>query len=240
MIVTDQKISETTPKMLSCDTLTGCGSPGLKTVCTVYNGLVPMSPKTTPSAPTASAPCAVARRLTLKVFAFRALQLVRATLTNEPAKDTVQRAGMSQEGFLVSWRSLEAEKAFEGGEAAGAVDPDGLARGFGHDDQGAGAEDVGRVAAGVPDQGAGQALAAGFGVGLDVLVTGVPVTDVEQPELREQATAGEGAEPGAPACLGQLPADRGPALEVHGGLGAVEAADSQVDGLPPVVVGGQR
>jgi hypothetical protein len=90
MIVTDQKISETTPKMLSCDTLTGCGSLGLKTVCTVYNGLVPMSPKTTPSAPTASAPCAVARRLTLKVFAFRTRQLVRATLTNEPAKYTVQ------------------------------------------------------------------------------------------------------------------------------------------------------
>ena len=75
MIVTDQKISETTPKTLSCDTLTGCGSPGLKTVWTVYNGLVPMSPKTTPKAPTASAPCAVARRLTLKVFAFRAASL---------------------------------------------------------------------------------------------------------------------------------------------------------------------
>ena len=75
MIVTDQKISETIPKMLSCDTLTGCGSPGLKTVWTAYNGLVPMSPKTTPRAPTASAPCAVARRLTLKVFAFRAANL---------------------------------------------------------------------------------------------------------------------------------------------------------------------
>ena len=56
MIITDQKISEMTPKMLSCDTLTGCGSLGLKTVCTVYSGLVPMSPKTTPRAPSARAP----------------------------------------------------------------------------------------------------------------------------------------------------------------------------------------
>src|SRR5512142_857063 len=61
MIVTDQKISETTPKMLSCDTLTGCGSLGLKTGCTVYNGLVPMSPKTTPRAPTARAVWVVVR-----------------------------------------------------------------------------------------------------------------------------------------------------------------------------------
>ena len=75
MIVTDQKISEMIPKMLSCDTLTGCGSLGLKTVCTVYSGLVPMSPKTTPRAPTARAPCAVARRLTLTVFASRAASL---------------------------------------------------------------------------------------------------------------------------------------------------------------------
>ena len=61
MIVTDQKISETIPKMLSSDTLTGCGSPGLYTVWTVYNGLVPMSPKTTPRAPTARAHWPVAR-----------------------------------------------------------------------------------------------------------------------------------------------------------------------------------
>ena len=73
MIVTDQKTSEMTPKMVSCDTLTGCGSLGSKTVCTAYSGLVPMSPKTTPRAPTARAPCAVARRLT--VFAFRAASL---------------------------------------------------------------------------------------------------------------------------------------------------------------------
>ena len=61
MIVTDQKISETIPKMLSSDTLTGCGSPGLYTVWTVYSGLVPMSPKTTPRAPTARAHWPVAR-----------------------------------------------------------------------------------------------------------------------------------------------------------------------------------
>ena len=67
MIVTDQKISETIPKMLSCDTLTGCGSLGLKTVWTVYSGLVPMSPKTTPRAPTARAPWRAACRLTLTV-----------------------------------------------------------------------------------------------------------------------------------------------------------------------------
>ena len=71
MIVTDQKISETIPKMLSVDTSTGCGSLGLKTVWMVYSGLVPMSPKTTPRAPTARAPWAVARRFTLPVFAFQ-------------------------------------------------------------------------------------------------------------------------------------------------------------------------
>ena len=35
MIVTDQKISEMTPKTLSVVAVTGCGSSGLKTVCTV-------------------------------------------------------------------------------------------------------------------------------------------------------------------------------------------------------------
>ena len=54
-MVTDQKISEMIPKMLSSVTLTGWGSPGLNTVWTVYSGLVPMSPKTTPRAPTARA-----------------------------------------------------------------------------------------------------------------------------------------------------------------------------------------
>ena len=67
-IVTAQKISEMIPKMLSSVTLTGCGSAGLKTVCTVYSGLVPMSPKTTPRAPSARAPWAVERRFTLTVF----------------------------------------------------------------------------------------------------------------------------------------------------------------------------
>ena len=77
MIVTDQKISETIPKMVSCDTLTGCGSLGLKTVCTVYSGLVPMSPKTTPRAPTARVPCAVARRLTVTVTVLASLPSAR-------------------------------------------------------------------------------------------------------------------------------------------------------------------
>ena len=67
-IVTAQKISEMTPNMLSSVTLTGCGSAGLKTVWTVYSGLVPMSPKTTPRAPSARAPWVVVRRLTLTVF----------------------------------------------------------------------------------------------------------------------------------------------------------------------------
>ena len=54
-----QKISETTPYTFCVDTWTRCGSDGLKTVCTVYSGLVPMSPNTTPSAPISSAPRAV-------------------------------------------------------------------------------------------------------------------------------------------------------------------------------------
>src|SRR5215472_1014362 len=85
MIITDQKMSEVTPKMLSCDTVTGCGSLGLKTVWTVYRGLVPMSPKTTPRAPTARAPCAATRRLTLTVSRLPPRHLARATLTNDPA-----------------------------------------------------------------------------------------------------------------------------------------------------------
>src|SRR5690242_17592677 len=67
MIVIDQKISETIPKMLCVDTVTGCGSLGLNTVWTVYSGLVPMSPKTTPRAPTASAHWAAARWFELTV-----------------------------------------------------------------------------------------------------------------------------------------------------------------------------
>jgi hypothetical protein len=35
MIVTDQKISDAIPKTVSRLTGTGCGSPGLKTVCIV-------------------------------------------------------------------------------------------------------------------------------------------------------------------------------------------------------------
>jgi hypothetical protein len=34
-IATDQKISDTIPKMLSLVAVTGCGSPGLNTVCIV-------------------------------------------------------------------------------------------------------------------------------------------------------------------------------------------------------------
>jgi hypothetical protein len=55
MIVTDQKISETIPKMLSLVASTGWGSLGLKAIWIVYSGLVPMSPKTTPRAPSARA-----------------------------------------------------------------------------------------------------------------------------------------------------------------------------------------
>src|SRR5215469_12164466 len=64
-IVTDQKMSETTPNTFWLDTGTGCGSDGLKTVCTVYSGLVPISPNTTPRAPTASAACALPRLIAL-------------------------------------------------------------------------------------------------------------------------------------------------------------------------------
>src|SRR5450631_3994626 len=94
MIVTDQKISETTPKMVSVDTATGCGSPGLKTVWTVYSGLVPMSPKTTPRAPTARAPWAVARRLMPPVFAFHlAKPGAPPSRTTEPSRKGQRDAG---------------------------------------------------------------------------------------------------------------------------------------------------
>src|ERR1700722_8712243 len=59
MATTAQKISETTPYTLCVDTWTRCGSDGLKTVWTVYRGLVPMSPNTTPRAPSSRAPRAV-------------------------------------------------------------------------------------------------------------------------------------------------------------------------------------
>src|SRR5215469_6902322 len=63
MITTDQTISETIPYTFSGETRTGCGSDGLNTVCTVYSGLVPISPKTTPKAPSSRAnrpvPCLI-------------------------------------------------------------------------------------------------------------------------------------------------------------------------------------
>src|SRR5580692_1067965 len=68
MMVTDQKISEMIPKTCSVETCTGCGSLGLKTVCTVYSGLVPMSPKTTPSAPTVRAAWPVTCRVVVTVL----------------------------------------------------------------------------------------------------------------------------------------------------------------------------
>src|SRR5215471_6040106 len=70
-IVTAQKISETTPNTFCVDTGTGCGSDGLKTVCTVYSGLVPISPNTTPRAPTASAAWALPRLITLSHLPLR-------------------------------------------------------------------------------------------------------------------------------------------------------------------------
>src|SRR5215468_7796488 len=65
MIVTDQKISETTPNTFSFDTGTGCGSAGLNTVWMVYSGLVPISPNTTPKAPSSRAIRAVPCLITL-------------------------------------------------------------------------------------------------------------------------------------------------------------------------------
>src|SRR5579859_7852058 len=122
MIVTDQKISETIPKMLSCDTMTGCGSPGLKTVCTVYSGLVPMSPKTTPRAPTARAPCAVARWLTSTVFASCRRRLARATLNERFDQDTAdlttarrRRAGSGLIRYEVVDRELGVAEGGGGG-----------------------------------------------------------------------------------------------------------------------------
>src|SRR5258707_7481964 len=50
MIITDQKINDTTPYTLSVLIGTGSGSLGLTAVWMVI-GLVPMSPNTTPSAP---------------------------------------------------------------------------------------------------------------------------------------------------------------------------------------------
>src|SRR6516165_5756121 len=107
MIVTDQKISETTPKMLSWDTVTGWGSLGLKSVWTVYSGLVPMSPKTTPKAPTARAPCAATRRLTLTVPASLPPPLARATLTNDPRMTPSAPAARCPRDVAVAHRDLQ-------------------------------------------------------------------------------------------------------------------------------------
>src|SRR5690242_20224664 len=115
MIVTDQKISETTPKTFSLDTGTGCGSLGLKTVWTVYSGLVPMSPKTTPSAPSASAPRAATCRFTVTVLSLSAyLKPWRTTLTNdlaEPADHERMMAFMSELDVIVI--HIRAEQAEE-------------------------------------------------------------------------------------------------------------------------------
>src|SRR6201996_9766972 len=70
MAITDQKISETTPNTFSVVTRTGCGSDGLKIVCTVYSGLVPMSPNTTPRAPSSRAPRAALCLIVLPVGPF--------------------------------------------------------------------------------------------------------------------------------------------------------------------------
>src|SRR6516225_7545869 len=91
MIVTDQKISEMTPKMLACVTVTGCGSLGLNTVWTVYSGLVPMSPKTTPRAPTARAHWAVVRLLVLTAFLSPARTLPTRTTEHHTVQTVARR-----------------------------------------------------------------------------------------------------------------------------------------------------
>ena len=57
MITTAQNTSETTPNTEVGSTGTGRVALRLYTACRVYSGLVPMSPKTTPSAPIARAVC---------------------------------------------------------------------------------------------------------------------------------------------------------------------------------------
>jgi len=133
---------------------------------------------------------------------------------------------------------LEAELALHVGESAGPVDPDGTLGRVGHDDERARAERLGRVPARPPDQRPGQAPAAGRGVGLDVLVAGQPAAGVAHPELSQQATAGERAEPGGLARPGQPPPGAGPPLQV--GAVVAEAANAQVTRLLPVIVGFQR
>src|SRR6201995_2270556 len=83
MAITDQKISDTIPYTCSVVTATRCGSDGLKTVCSVYSGLVPMSPNTTPSAPSSSAPRATLWLIRLPALAFLPCQRLALTLVPE-------------------------------------------------------------------------------------------------------------------------------------------------------------
>ena len=124
-------------------------------------------------------------------------------------------------------RPLEAELALGVGEPAGAVDPDGHIRRVGHDDEGGRPEGLASVAARVPDERPGQALPPGLRVGLDVLVPGVSVARVEQPELGEQPSAGKGAEPRPAARLGEPPPGCRPAFQVVARLARAEAAQAQ-------------
>ena len=88
MITTDQTISETIPKTFCVDTLTGWGSPGLKTVCSVYSGLVPNPGEPLPRAPIARAAGAVADRLTLTVSPSRRTQPPHANPNEQSSQPT--------------------------------------------------------------------------------------------------------------------------------------------------------
>ncbi|HLK75035.1 MAG TPA: S-methyl-5-thioribose-1-phosphate isomerase [Streptosporangiaceae bacterium] len=149
--------------------------------------------------------------------------------------------GLSGLGRALSGRrrALQAELGLAWGEAARLVEPDRRAGRVGHDDERAGAQDLAAVPGCGPDQGPGQALAAGQRVGLDVLVPGAAVARVEQPELGPQPAIGKGAEPGALTGPGHALARHRPPLQELG-LVAAEAADGQLDGLPPVGVVRQR